>query len=74
MIGVLGRATPGFKAVIVGSLQVAICPVKIFNSTVSSRRRLVICDPVCPGRLYIRQVAPATSGRYWYGAKGARGV
>jgi hypothetical protein len=63
-MGALGRSMPGLSAAICGEFHVGIVPLKIPMRVAASRWRLVIGWPVTDCKLYMRQVAPATSGMY----------
>ena len=65
MIVSLGNFLPPLSAVIAGSSQFVIAPVKILAAVVADSCRFVICCPRESLRLYMSEVPPATSGTYW---------
>ena len=67
VIGVLSPASSALRPPVASWPHVVIVPVKIPRIIAVVRSSEVICWPVIGlSRLYIMQVAPATSGRYWY--------
>src|ERR1700684_4180419 len=59
VIAVLGRVTPGLRALIAGSFQVLIWAWKILAMVGPSSLRLFT-----PDRLYDRAIGPMTTGKY----------